>query len=100
MYYSAEDADMKFGFGFRSEAGFNVLERRDGEVKTIDPLLIVETARNFDEDGKLEVKFTPREAEIAFDGSTVKKLVDYYRKIYRNTAFFVQLERQIRQRKG
>ena len=100
MYYSPEDADMKFGFGFRSEAGFNVLERRDAEVKTIDPLLIVETARNFDEDGKLEVKFAPREAEIAFDGSTVKKLVDYYRKIYRNTAFFVQLERQIRQRKG
>jgi hypothetical protein len=100
MYYSPEDGGMKFGFGFRTEAGFNVLDRRNVETVTIDPLLIVETARNFDEGGKLEVKFANREAEVAFDGSTARKLIEYYRKIYRNTAFFVQLERQIKERKG
>jgi len=96
MYYNTDNADMSFGFAYRSEAGLNILDRKSGKSELIDPILAVTAASDFDPSGENEVRFTGREAHTAMDSSGINKLLAYYRKIYKNTSFFVKLEKQIR----
>lgn len=96
MYYDSANAEMSFGFAIRSQAGLNIIDRKSGKSELIDPLLTVASVSEFDPTGDKEIRFTGREAVTAMDAGSIKKLIDYYRKIYKNTSFFVQLEKQIR----
>lgn len=95
MFYSPVDDEMKFGYGFMNKAGYNVVERSSEEVVMVNPDLIVETASGLDDE--YQVTFDNKGLlTTAMDAASSKRLVDYFKKLYKGTAFFVKLEKIIK----
>jgi hypothetical protein len=98
MYYSPKDGNYSFGFAFNSQRGLTIVDRKQETATVIDPALVVASdvldVRAAD-DSAAAIRYEAPYGEVA--ASSAQKIIDYYRKIFKNTAFFVKLEAAIRQ---
>lgn len=96
MYYSPIHDEMNFGFGFRTEAGLKIFNRETEELEDVDPIAVVETAAIHDSERRLD--FSNETANVKSEN--ISKILDYFRKLYKGTSYFKNLEKSIRSHRG
>lgn len=94
MYYDAAKGRMEFGLVMLTKKGVVLANRQEEIDVAIDPKMIV-TAQTTEETRNL---FENPYVEVSAEGAT--KVLEYFRKLFKNTPFFVNWEAAIKRKKA
>lgn len=99
MYFDTASFEPRYGFGIAmakddGTVGNFVLDRKAGDVREIEAAQVMSICQDIDHD----VQIAKHEETAAFPPELATRVLDYWRKLYGQTAYFARLEQIVRSR--
>lgn len=102
MAYSPFNDDMIFGYVIKTTSDTFLFDRKSEETIKLDPVLTLQSVviNDPEKNGMKAVANAIGEASMRMPASRINAILDYYRKLYKGTVYFTNLEETLRRHRG